>query len=272
MKDIFSSVAMNQCAEDIREKKAFGGIFTPGLHQVTGMEVFFFDNEKFDFVEAEVVFTTESGDTFAESMRTEVKSNQTQADVFNYLYKVAMVSGKVNDIQKVISSTFNSKDVTHKTRFGDDVKAKKISLFANTKFTIMTYSELSGGANKIYCSQRVNLSQVFGNKDNVSPDEAQYKTPAGESFKYWSEDEARHHAKSSIKWAKDGRYENDPVLKEALVVLLNGVPFTKSVKEKLQDGFSAKEVINGTQNGKSAQAPESNVVVDPDVADEDIPF
>lgn len=272
MIDIFSNINVEALNEDIRATGGGSGVYTPGLHKVVGVECYFYDNTKFEGTTSQFVFTTEDGSSYTETMRTTPKSNQKEgtADAFNYLQKIAIVTGKTKEFATAIRGMLQSPDVPYTDTFKNEVKAKKLNLFVASKFTIMTHSEISGSANGIYVNQRLVLNQIFRSGDNASVSEVKDDVKDFTSFNYWTENPDIIAEKAIIKYSRDDRFENEPVLQEALKVAQAGTNLTKAVKTKLQEGFTAQEVLRGstTSNEAAVVVSEPVGVDDP----EDLPF
>jgi hypothetical protein len=268
MENLFANLDTAIIEEEI---KVFGpaGIYTSGIHTITGAEVYVYDNPKFEGASAQIKLTDESGATLIEDLRTTPKEGQKQSDLLSYLFNIALVSGKVSEYEKLKTTFVSLPTEAYEDTYKNKVQAKVIRLFANTPFKIVTVTELSGDANQIYSSQRVVLHQVFRASDNASLGEIKSKSEeVGASFKWWS-DPANTNSRASIKYHKDGKFEDQPCLQEALAFIQDGGTLDKKAKGLLQDGFSSREVAAKLGGSTAEPAKRESYDSDDDGSDDE---
>ena len=275
MTNLFETLNVETASNEIKSVGA--GVYTPGIYTVVGADIALFEvtYPSGDTVtNAEIVLTTDSGAKVIDELRTKPKSNQTQPDLLNYMYNIALVTDKVAELES-LKTMFNTiKPSSYVDKYKTTHKeAKVIKIFTNSKFKVMTYTEVSGSANGIYTSQRLVLNQLFRFLDNASLGEIKDGKEAGGSFAYWMEDTTRISAKSQVKWLSDAKKDerDDAVLQVVCEHIKEGKPFTKDMRVKIQETWDpsfAKQVLSS--GGTTAKAVDTSSV---DVEDDiDAPF
>lgn len=260
MENLFLNMNTETASADIKGVSA-PGIYTPGIHEIVNTEIYLYESEYngTTYNNAEIIMYNAEDATIKDELRTIPKSNQTQSDLLNYLYNLALITGKVDALES-LKVGFNAlPTVDHKTKYNKDVKAKVIKIFANTKLKVMTYSELSGSAEGIFTSQRLVLNQAFRFSDNASLAEVKEdSTDCGSSFDYWGQNEDSIHKKAQIRYNKNRDQVETDVLEVVLDHIKAGKKLEKADREKIQghwDVSYAKQVLSGETATKAKEAP-----------------
>ncbi len=272
-----TNLFIDQNITEVQENiKSFGakGIYTPGLHDIVDTEIFLYETEwqGTTYTNASIVFTNAEGATLTEDLKTSPNKNQTAAttNFLSYLASIAIVTDKIEGLEGLKAAFGALPPVTYKDPYKNEHKAKSIKLFANTPYTILTYSELSGDANGIFTNQRVNLQQLFRATDGASVAEIKdKKEDVGASKTYWA-DPAIHTAKAQIKYHKDGRWADDAVLGAVLDHLQSGGTMSKDQRDKITahwDANFAKSVLKG-----AVEAPKGADIDEAANDEEEVPF
>ena len=254
MDNIFTDLNTETSLDNI---KTFGAktVYESGIHSVSGAEVFLYESEYngTTYTNAEIVLTTPEGAVLVEELRVTPKSNQDKSttDFLNYMTNIALVTGKLDALEQLKTQFAALPSVKYTNKYKKEVTAKSVKLFANSPFKIMTFSEISGGADGIYTSQRLNLVQVFRASDNASLAEIKdKKDEVGGSYEYFTENPETMAAKAQLRWVKpDSRSDLDTeVLTEVLDYIKDGGKLSKDQREAIQEHWSvenAKAVLSG---------------------------
>ena len=212
MNNPFAAINLDQVKDEI---KSYGpsNVYKPGLHKVINTDIYVYEGKY--GVTSEIVFETEDEGTFTTQLKATPNTNQTEAttNLLSYMGKLAIVNGREKQYTELKTKFGTLPKVNYKDKFNNEVKAYHIKLFNNLQYSILTYTEISGDANKIFTNQELDLLQVFS-KSNASVSEIKDNKEPGGTYTYFQKPE-NYLKRTRIKYAADGRFESNPTLQEA---------------------------------------------------------
>jgi len=251
--DFFRKINIDEIKEEIQVQGA-KTIYEPGVHNIVDTEFFVWEKagtgeaEGKTFVEAEVVFTADTGATLVQELNT-YNPNGT-SELVSMMGKIAIVTDReaeFNEFTKIGDTVPNE---AYTTRFKKDVQAKAVRVFKGAKYGIITTTALNMNfqGDSIFTNQEVHKFKqdaMFRHSDKASVSEIKDgdKEKFGSSFEYWTKGDGAEGIKTTINVGyNDNNYEN----RDRKSKVLN--PIVQAAVDYYKAGNSLNEEQGGQDN------------------------